>query len=95
MKTTLKLAALSAFLISSAPVFAAVKTVKLNVSNMYCAACPYTVKSALSSVKGVDKVSVSFRDKTATVSFDDAKTSIAALTQATTKAGYPSALSSK
>jgi mercuric ion binding protein len=33
---------------------------------------------------------VSFEKKTATVTFDDAKTTLAALTAATTKAGYPS-----
>ncbi len=93
MKTHLQLAAVIAFLFTSMPALAAVKTVKLAVSNMYCAACPYTVKKALLSVKGVNKVSVSFEHKSAIVTFDDAKTDIAALTGATTRAGYPSALS--
>jgi mercuric ion binding protein len=71
--------------------FAAERTVTLAVQNMYCAACPYTVKSSLQAVQGVTKVAVSFADKTATVSYDDAKTNITALTTATTNAGYPSA----
>jgi mercuric ion binding protein len=35
------------------------------VQNMFCAACPYTVKSSLQSVPGVKAVSVSYGDKTA------------------------------
>lgn len=78
-------------LIASSAAFAADKTVTLAVQNMYCAACPHTVKSSLQSVPGVKTVSVSLRDKTAVVTFDDAQTSVKALTTATTKAGYPSA----
>jgi len=90
MKTILQLVAILT-LFTALPANAAQKTIKLAVQNMYCATCPYTVKKALSGVNGVDKVSVSFENKTAIVTFDDAKTSIAALTRATTKAGYPSA----
>jgi mercuric ion binding protein len=68
------------------------KTVTLAVQNMYCAACPHTVKASLEAVPGVSKVSVSFNDKTATVTYNPAQTTLAALTQATTNAGYPSAL---
>jgi len=71
--------------------FAADKIVTLAVKNMYCAACPHTVKSSLQSVPGVKAVSVSFESKTAVVTFDDAKTNVKALTTATTNAGYPSA----
>ena len=69
---------------------AAEKTVTLAVQNMYCAACPHTVKSSLQSVPGVKAVSVSFINKTTIVTFDDAKTNVKALTTATTNAGYPS-----
>jgi mercuric ion binding protein len=48
------------------------------------------VKSALTKVQGVSKVEVSLERKQAVVTFDDAKTSIAALTLATANAGYPS-----
>lgn len=71
--------------------FAAERTVTLAVKNMYCAACPHTVKASLEAVPGVAKVAVSYKDKTATVTFDDAKTGLDALTTATTNAGYPSA----
>jgi periplasmic mercuric ion binding protein len=75
----------------STAAFAGERTITLAVQNMYCAACPYTVKSSLQSVPGVKTVLVSFENKTAIVAFDDAKASVAALTKATTDAGYPSA----
>jgi periplasmic mercuric ion binding protein len=45
-------------------------------------------------VPGVSKAVVSYADKTAVVTFDDAKTAVRALITATTNAGYPSALKS-
>ena len=80
---------LSALVPSSA--FAAERIITLAVQNMYCAACPHTVRSSLQAVPGVAKVIISFQNKTAIVTFDDAKTNIEALTTATTNAGYPSA----
>lgn len=65
------------------------QTVTLAVDNMYCSACPYIVKQSLARVDGVEEVTVSFEKKTATVTFDDAKTTLAALTAATGQAGYP------
>ena len=38
---------------------------------------------------GVAKVAVSFKDKTAVVTYDDSKTDVKGLTSATTNAGYP------
>jgi mercuric ion binding protein len=88
----LHLAAASAFcVLVSSTAFAAERTVILAVKNMYCAACPHTVKASLEAVPGVTKVAVSYKDKTATVTYDDVKTGIGALTTATTNAGYPSA----
>ena len=78
-------------LFASSAALAAEKTVTLAVKNMYCAACPHTVKASLEAVPGVAKVAVSYNDKTAIVTFDDARTGVNALTTATTNAGYPSA----
>ena len=78
-------------LIASSSAFAAEKTVTLAVKNMYCAACPSTVKKSLLEVLGVTNVAVSAEDKTAVVTFDDSKTQVDALVKATTNAGYPSA----
>jgi mercuric ion binding protein len=75
---------------ASSAALAAERTVKLAVQNMYCAACPHTVKSSLQAVPGVKAVSVSFEDRTAVVTYDDTKTDVKALTTATTNAGYPS-----
>ena len=85
--TTLLLAGFSA----SSLAFAEERTVTLAVQNMYCSACPLTVKSSLQAVPGVAKVVVSYANKTAVVTFDDAKTAVPALISATTNAGYPSA----
>lgn len=74
----------------SAPAWAATKTVTLSVPGMSCAACPITVKKALSKVAGVEKTEVSFEKREAVVIFDDAKTNAEALTRATENAGYPS-----
>jgi len=76
---------------ASSAAFAADTTITLAVKNMYCAACPHTVKASLQAVPGVKAVTVSYKDKTAVVTYDDARTDIKALTAATTDAGYPSA----
>ena len=79
-------------LLVSPAAYAVEKTITLAVPSMYCAACPITVKSSLEAVPGVVKVVVSLADKTAVVTFDDAKTAPPALMTATTNAGYPSAI---
>lgn len=78
------------FAMTTLPAFAAPQTVILAVPDMNCAVCPITVKKALLNVKGVTSVRVDFDNRQAAVTFDDAKTRIAALIQATTDAGYPS-----
>jgi periplasmic mercuric ion binding protein len=76
----------------SASAWAATKTVTLSVPGMTCSACPITVKKALSKVGGVVKTEVSFEKKEATVTYDDAKTTVNALLTATKDAGYPSSV---
>ena len=90
MRNPLIASAVAISALTSSAAFAAEKTVALAVNNMYCADCPYIVKKSLESVPGVAKVAVSF--KTATVTYDDSKADLRALTTATTNAGYPSAL---
>ena len=90
MKKLVALVALAATL--ATPAWAAVQTVTLAVPGMTCAACPITVKKALSKVEGVNQVDVSFDKREAVVTFDDAKTTIQKLTEATTNAGYPSSV---
>lgn len=90
MYRLLSAVALAVVLAAAGTAMAAERTVTLTVKNMYCSACPYIVGKSLKKVSGVEKVAVSFEKKTATVTYDDAKTNVAALIQATTRAGYPS-----
>ena len=71
-------------------VSAATQTTTLSVPDMTCAACPFTVKKALSRVAGVTEVSVNYEKRQVTVVFDDSRTTVADLTRATADAGYPS-----
>ena len=87
-----KLFAILALAAISSPIWAATQTVTLSVPGMTCAACPITVKKALSKVEGVSKTNVTFENREAVVTFDDGKTTIEKLTQATVNAGYPSSV---
>jgi len=88
MKKLVAVLTLSAAL--SAPAWAATQTVTLSVSGMTCAACPITIKKALNKVEGVETIEVNLEKKEALVTFDDAKTTVEALLEATKNAGYPS-----
>ncbi len=92
MKRLIPVLALVFELLVSGTACAGEQTVTLAVENMACASCPYIVKNTLAVVPGVAKVQVSFETKSAIVTFDDQKTTIAALAEATTKAGYPSSV---
>ena len=76
----------------SNPALAAQRTVTLAVPGMTCAACPITVKKALTRIDGVSRADVDYAKRQAVVRFDDAKTGVAMLTRATAEAGYPSTL---
>ena len=90
MKRLLCSIAIAIALSAAGTAMAAEKTVTLAVKGMYCSACPYIVKQSLAKVGGVGNVAVSYEKQTATVTYDDQKTTVAALIQATTQAGYPS-----
>lgn len=71
------------------------QTVTLQVENMTCSSCPFTVKIALKQVDGVKQVSAKYKGQGegwAKVTFDPQKTDVASLVKATTNAGYPSHL---
>ena len=90
MKKFVVLVALAAPL--ATPAWAAIQTATLSVPGMTCAACPITVKKALTRVDGVKRVDVSLDKREAVVTFDDARTNVDALRKATADAGYPSKL---
>lgn len=90
MKRILAGLSVIAMLLAAGSALAVQRTVTLAVDNMTCELCPTTVKKSLAKVAGVSQVAVSFEKKTATVTYDDGETTLAALTAATTQAGYPS-----
>ena len=59
------------------------------VANMTCAACPFTVKTAMARVDGVKSVTVDFDAKTATAVFDASAATIEDIANASTDVGYP------
>jgi periplasmic mercuric ion binding protein len=75
---------------SSTSAWAAEQSVTLSMPTMDCEVCPITVKKALGKVVGVSRTDVSVPKREVTVTFDDAKTNVSALTAATKNAGYPS-----
>jgi mercuric ion binding protein len=94
MNKMLVTAAMGISLVASPTVHAGERTVTLAVKNMYCASCAPIVRRSLEAVPGVVTAVVSLRHQTAVVTYDDAKTDVNALTAATTRAGYPSSLTS-
>lgn len=68
---------------------AALQTRTFTVEKMTCAACPITVKTAMSRVEGVRSVEVDYESKTATVTFDPAVTTAKEIALASANAGYP------
>lgn len=79
-----------AALLFTPSIWAAVQTTTLKVPGMTCPVCPITVKKALQKVPGVSKIEVDYARKEVAVTFDNAKTSEAALTKATADVGFPS-----
>src|SRR6516165_6050791 len=88
--------AVAALMLTFSPwsVEAAEKTVTLNIDKADCTLCAPIVRMTLQRVPGVQAASVAEADAmspaVATVTYDDAVTSVQALVTATTNAGYPS-----
>jgi periplasmic mercuric ion binding protein len=89
MRNYLSAITLIGSLMGPSAAFAGERTMTFAVENMTCASCPYIVKSSMAAVPGVAKVAVSFKAQTATVTFDDGKTSADAIATASANAGYP------
>lgn len=87
----------SALMLSLAilPALAAPRTATLAVAGMTCAACPITVKKALTRVPGVSKAEVDLEQRRAIVTYDDARTTPADLARAVSEAGYPAQVVAK
>ena len=75
-------------LLYSHGVFAAQRTVSLELIGMYCAMCPVTIRTALDMSDGVESVKVSRNPDKAVVIYDDAVTSPDELVKVVVDAGY-------
>ncbi len=63
-------------------------TARLSIDGMHCPACAARVTKALASLPGVQQAQVSLEDRQATVIYQPAAVTPAALQQAVTEAGY-------
>jgi mercuric ion transport protein len=68
------------------------RQITLSVRNMTCSACVVTVKKSLTRVDGVKDVKVTLDPPRAAVLYDPTKIGAERLMEATTKAGFPSAV---
>ncbi|MBI1365935.1 MAG: heavy-metal-associated domain-containing protein [Alphaproteobacteria bacterium] len=64
-------------------------TARFSIKNMTCATCPISVRKAMMRVDGVKSVTIDFDTKIATVVYDPAVTTPAAIAAASTNIGYP------
>jgi len=73
---------------NSAEAAVTTQTATLEINGMTCTGCENTVQEAVTKIPGIISVKASHLDSTAVVSFDPAKTSIAAIGDVVTEAGY-------
>ena len=64
------------------------KTVTVAIEGMTCTGCENTIQESVTKIAGVTEIKASHLDSTAVVSFDSTKTSVAAIGEAVTEAGY-------
>jgi mercuric ion binding protein len=89
MKSTVWALPLVGLLGFGAPSLADETTATFAVEKMNCATCPLTVRIAMKRVDGVIDVKVDYDSKTATVIFDDSRTTAAEIAEASKNVGYP------
>ena len=66
------------------------KEVTLDVPDMHCPSCPFTVQKSLKALDGVVSAKATLEDKKTKVIYTPSKVTIDQLIKATTNAGYPS-----
>ncbi|WP_214477317.1 cation transporter [Mesorhizobium sp. dw_380] len=79
-------------LLATLPAAAAQRTSTFSIPGMTCPLCPVTVATAIRHLDGIVSIATDVNAKTATVIFDDSKTSTAAIADASTNAGYVATL---
>ncbi len=72
--------------------YSTLMVVTLDVPDMYCPACPFTVQKSLLKLNGVISAEASLETKKAIVTFDQSKVTTAQMIEATTNAGYSSSV---
>ena len=80
------------FSLSITSAFAAQKTVTLDIPGMDCEICPITVRTALKKLPGVISATATPATKEEVVVYDDTKTDIKHIMNATAQAGYPASV---
>lgn len=93
MTRKLILLLMSGFLSYIPAVFATETSATFAIEKMTCAVCPLTVRKAMERVDGVLDAEVDFDNKTATVKYDDERTTPEEIARASTEVGYPATLS--
>lgn len=63
-----------------------------DIDKMTCAGCRYIVKQSMNSVEGVQDVEVSYKQRQAVVTYDDALTDPQAIAAASAANGYPATM---
>jgi copper chaperone len=64
------------------------ESVSLTVTGMKCGGCEANITNKLQAIDGVLSVNASSKDKEVNVEFDGGKTSLDAITEAITEAGF-------
>jgi copper chaperone CopZ len=62
--------------------------VTINLPSIQCSMCKKTIEGAVKKLDGVQEVKVSVKEKTATVTYDKAKTDVSKIEDTITAAGY-------
>ncbi|NOX41839.1 MAG: hypothetical protein GXP05_15460 [Alphaproteobacteria bacterium] len=96
MKSLLYATVSAIYLLAPGAVFAAEKTVRIEVTGLFCASCPYIAAKAITSVKSA-KITDGFYDADRelaqfVVQFDDEVTTVQAIVQSPVEYGYPTTI---
>lgn len=90
MKDNLKKISLSIFFITliCANLYAANKTAEISLPSIQCGSCIRTIEKALDKVDGITNIDIDVENKKGVITYDDSKTTLTAIEDAITGAGY-------
>ena len=64
------------------------KDIKLKIEGMHCTGCSNRLEKVLNNVEGVEKATVSFAEKEATITYNESQTNIEKIKEAIQDAGF-------